>query len=214
MTETQVQIEPSTAPGLGDNVHPARARREDGKRADRAPRDFGDRPKRDRADRPQREPRPDVKRSGRDDARAARYQQREKERAILAADPVMAALGPSESSSKGPPPAHPSGLNRKQRRDAARTAGALAPITPEPATPKRAWTPDADARPQRRDRPQHADARHAERRTRDENRGEGFKPRGPKGAKPFKPRGDKPFGKPGGKFQGKGKPQGKRDWRS
>jgi len=64
MTETQVQIEPTTAPGPNDNVHPARARRDDGKRADRAPRaprEFGGRP--------QREPRGDFKRSGREEAR-------------------------------------------------------------------------------------------------------------------------------------------------
>ncbi len=229
MTETQVQIEPSAPPNASDNVHPARARREDGQRADRAPRekrDFGDRPpraKRDFGDRPPREPRTDFKRSGREEARAARHQQRDREQAKLAADPVYAALAPSElQQHKGPPPAHPSGLNRKQRRDAARAAGEIAPVTAEPA--KRSWSPEADSRPQRterRERPQHADARHAERRARDEQRGpnasEGFKPRGPKGAKPFKPRGDKPFGgksfggKPGGKF--KDRPAGKRDWR-
>ena len=225
MTETQVQIEPSTPPNASDNVHPARARRDDGQRADRAPRekrDFGDRPprpKRDFGDRPPREPRSDFKRSGREEARAARHQQRDREQAKLAADPVYAALAPSEPVQyKGPPPAHPSGLNRKQRRDAARAAGEIPAVTSEPA--KRSWSPEADSRPQRaerRDRPQHADARHAERRARDDQRGEGFKPRGPKGAKPFKPRGDKPFGgksfggKPGGKF--KDRPAGKRDWR-
>ncbi len=225
MTETQVQIEPSTPPNASDNVHPARARRDDGQRADRAPRekrDFGDRPprpKRDFGDRPPREPRSDFKRSGREEARAARHQQRDREQAKLAADPVYAALAPSEPVQyKGPPPAHPSGLNRKQRRDAARAAGEIPAVTPEPA--KRSWSPEADSRPQRaehRDRPQHADARHAERRARDDQRGEGFKPRGPKGAKPFKPRGDKPFGgksfgsKPGGKF--KDRPAGKRDRR-
>lgn len=225
MTETQVQIEPSTPPNASDNIHPARARRDDGQRADRAPRekrDFGDRPpraKRDFGDRPPREPRTDFKRSGREEARAARHQQRDHDQAKLNADPVYAALAPSEPAQhKGPPPAHPSGLNRKQRRDAARAAGEIPAVTPEAA--KRSWSPEADSRPQRterRDRPQHADARHAERHARDDQRGEGFKPRGPKGAKLFKPRGDKPFGgmsfsgKPGGKF--KGKPAGKRDWR-
>jgi ATP-dependent RNA helicase DeaD len=225
MTETQVQIEPSTPPNASDNIHPARARRDDGQRADRAPRekrDFGDRPpraKRGFGDRPPRDPRTDFKRSGREEARAARHQQRDHEQAKLNADPVYAALAPSEPAQhKGPPPAHPSGLNRKQRRDAARAAGEIPAVTPEAV--KRSWSPEADSRPQRmerRNRPQHADARHAERLGRDDQRGEGFKPRGPKGAKPFKPRGDKPFsgksfsGKPGGKF--KGKPAGKRDWR-
>ncbi|MFT3723962.1 MAG: DEAD/DEAH box helicase [Hyphomonadaceae bacterium] len=236
--DDKIQIEPTTAPGPNDSVHPMRARRDgDGPRADRAPRedrpyrekrDFGDRPPRPKREYGDRPPRDDFKRSGRDDARAVRHQQREREQAKLAADPVYAALAPSEpAQSKGPPPAHPSGLNRKQRRDAARAAGEIAPVTPDAPAPKRTWSPEADSRPQRserHDRPQHADARHAERRARDEQRGpkagEGFKPRGPKGpggGKPFKARGDKPFGKPfggkpGGKF--KGKPAGKRDWRS
>ncbi len=243
--ENQIQIEPSTPPGPGDAIHPARARREDGVRADRAPREkreygapretreYGDRaprPKREYGERPQREPhadtrppREDLKRSARDEVRAARYQQRDNERAKLAADPVYAALSSSQPAQpKGPPPAHASGLNRKQRREAARASGELPPITADAPAPKRAWSPDGDSRPQRapadrRDRPQHADVRHAERRPRAEHvKPEGFKPRGPKspGGKPFKPRGDKPFGRPGGKFQGKGKPAGKRDWRS
>src|SRR5690606_30016896 len=111
---------------------------------------------------------------------------------------------------------HPSGLNRKQRRDAARAAGELAPVTPETAkedAPKRAWSPDAEARPLRTPKP-HADARHAERRSRDGDRKPGgFKPRGPRpegdrrpdgfksrgphagGDKPFRKFGDKPAGK-------------------
>ena len=228
--DDKIQIEPTTAPGPNDSTHPMRARRDgDGPRADRAPRekrDFGDRPprpKREYGDRPQREdraPRESFKRSGRDEARAARYQQREVEQAKLNSDPVYASLNTSEAAPKGPPPAHPSGLNRKQRRDAARSAGDLAPVSPQPArperseAPKRSWTPEGSERPVRRERTQHADVRHAERRSRDEQRsGEGFKPRGPKGpggAKPFKARGDKPFGgksfggKPGGKpFRGK-----------
>ncbi|HEY7797896.1 MAG TPA: DEAD/DEAH box helicase [Hyphomonadaceae bacterium] len=229
--ENQIQIEPTTAPGPNDNVHPMRARR-DGHRADRAPRekrDFGDRPPREKrayGDRPHREPRGDArppredfKRSPRDEVRAAHKQQRDAERARLEADPVYAALATNEPARpKGPPPVHPSGLNRKQRRDAARAEGRIPPIAPE--APKRTWSPEADARPVRRERTQHADARHAERRQRDEKRNtDGFKPRGPKGQgeKPFKPRGDKPFGKPGGKpFRGKHqrKPGGRRDWRS
>jgi len=194
--DDKIQITPTTAPGPNDSTHPMRARRGgDGPRADRAPRE--DRPKRDFGD---REPRDKFKRPGREEARAARYQQREDETARLAADPVYSALASAEPvKPKGPPPAHPSGMNRKQRRDAARATGDLAPIAPEP--PKRTWSPEGEARPVRRDRPQHADARHAERRARKES--EGFKPRGPKGpggGKPFKARGGKPGGKP---FRGK-----------
>lgn len=235
--DDEVKIEPSTAPRAGESTHPMRARR-DGQRADRAPRedrpkrDFGDRPpreKRDFGDRPPREPRADsrppredFKRSGRDEARAARYQQRDSERAKLASDPVYAALGSSETARpSGPPPAHPSGLNRKQRRDAARAEGKIAPIGTETPTrndtpkrsdaPRRTWSPEADARPQRserRDRPPGE--------AREFRKSDGFKPRGPKpaGGKPFKAHGDKPFGKPGGggkPFRGKpGKSFGKR----
>ncbi len=240
--DDKIQIEPTTAPGPNDSTHPMRARRDgDGPRADRAPRerrDFGDRPPRpkreygdrpprnfeDRAPREDRGPREGFKRSGRDEARAARYQQRDREQAQLAADPVYAALAPSEPAApKGPPPIHESGLNRKQRRDAARAEGKIPPIAPEAAReerPKRNWTPEGSERPLRRERPQHADARFAERRARDEQRPEGFKPRGPKGpgaGKPFKPRGDRPFGgksfggKPGGSGKPfRGKPAGKR----
>ncbi len=200
-SENQIQIEPTSPPGPNDNIHPMRARR-DGHRADRQPRekrDFGDRPQRGEFKRHARN-------EHRDEARAARHQQRESERARLEADPVYAALASNQpAQQKGPPPAHPSGLNRKQRRDAARAAGELSPIRPEPQT--RSWSPEADARPLRRDHKQHADVRHAERRQRDEQRkGEGSKPRS---GKPFRPRGDKPFGEPGGK----GKLAGKRDRR-
>jgi ATP-dependent RNA helicase DeaD len=238
--DDEVQIEPSSAPRAGEATHPMRAKR-DGFRADRAPREdrpqreFGDRPpreKREFSDRPPREPRADArppredfKQSARDDARAARYQQRDNERAKLAADPVYSSLGtPETARPHGPPPAHPSGLNRKERRDAARAEGKIAPLGTEtpnrPAAPKRKWTPDAERaprvdRPDRRPRPEGARSEHT--------KPEGFKPRGakPEGAKPFKARGDKPFGKsfagkPGGKpFRGKpaGKPAGKRDQR-
>jgi len=115
---------------------------------------------------------------------------------------VYSALTSAEPpKQKGPPPAHPSGQNRRERRDAARAEGKIAAIGVE--TPKRVWTPDGDARPARVERPQ------GERRDRTEHRKpEGFKPRGPKGpggGKPFKARGDKPFG---GKSFG-GKPSGK-----
>jgi ATP-dependent RNA helicase DeaD len=230
--ENQIQIEPTTAPGPNDNVHPMRARR-DGHRADRAlrgERDFGDRPPRQKGaygDRPHREPRADArppredfKRSARDEVRDVRRQQRNAERARLEADPVYASLASKNEPAQpdGPPPAHASGLNRKQRRDAARAEGRIPPIAADAS--KRGWSPEADARPVRRDLAQHADARHAERRQRDEQRSpKGFNPRGPKGSsgKPFKPRGDKPLGKPGGKqFRGKhqGKPGARRDWRS
>jgi ATP-dependent RNA helicase DeaD len=245
--DDKIHIEPTSAPGPNDSTHPMRARRDDGARADRAPRedrpvresrDFGDRPprpKREYGDRPPREPRADArppredfKRSGRDEARAARHQQRDNERANLAADPVYASLkSNAPPQEKGaPPPLHPSGLNRKERRDAARAEGKIPPLVPGEAPPKRKWTPEADTPVVRAPKP-HADQRLAERRSRDSDRPEGFKPRGPKGAagKPFKPRGDKPFGKsfggdkpfarpgkPGGK-PFRGKPAGKRDSR-
>ena len=233
-SDEEVQIEPSSAPRAGETTHPMRAKR-DGFRADRAPRedrpqrDFGDRPpreKRDYSDRPAREPRADArppredfKRSGRDDARAARYQQRDNERAKLAADPVYSSLGtPETAGPSGPPPKHPSGLNRKERRDAARAEGKIAPLgteTPNRSeTPKRKWTPDAERaprgdRPERRPRAEGARSEYA--------KPEGFKPRGPKpaggakpfkarGDKPFKARGDKPFGKPSGDKPFRGKP--------
>ena len=210
--DDKIQIEPTSAPGPNDNIHPARARRDDGARVDRAPRDVGDRPPREKrayGDRPQREPRSEerppretFRKPGREEARAARHQQRENETAHLAADPVYSALASTEPpKQKGPPPAHPSGQNRRERRDAARAEGKIAAIGVE--TPKRVWTPDGDARPARVERPQ------GERRDRTEHRKpEGFKPRGPKGpggGKPFKARGDKPFG---GKSFG-GKPSGK-----
>jgi ATP-dependent RNA helicase DeaD len=237
--DDKIQIEPTTAPGPNDSTHPMRARRDDGVRVDRAPRedgpiretrDFGDRPprpKREYGDRPAREarsdarpPREDFKRSGRDEARAARHQQRDEERAKLAADPVYSSLkSAAHAQDKGaPPPLHPSGMNRKERRDAARAEGKIAPILPGEAPPKRKWTPEADTPVARPAKP-HADTRLAERRSRDSDRPEGFKPRGPKGpaGKSFKPRGDKPFaksfgGKPGGK-PFRGKPAGKRDSR-
>jgi ATP-dependent RNA helicase DeaD len=215
------------APGPNDNIHPARARRDDGVRADRAPRDFGDRPPREKrayGDRPQREPRGEdkaprefVRRSARDDARAERHLQRDRENAHLAADPVYSALtsAPETVKQKTPSPQlHASGQNRRERRDAARAEGKIAPIGVE--TPKRTWTPDGDARPARAERP----APTVERRERSEHRKpDGFKPRGPKGpggGKPFKARGDKPFGgksfggKPGGGKPFRGKPAGKR----
>ena len=242
--EDQIQIEPTTAPGPNDSVHPMRERR-DGQRADRAPREDRprdarpdrprpDRPhreKRDFGDRPPREPRADTRppresfSRPREAARAARQQQRDAEHSRLNADPVYASLNTGEHQSKTPPPAHPSGLNRKQRRDAARAAGEIAPLASQPE--KKTWSPEGAERPvrqeTRREHPQHADERLAERRARELDqfdrpkphraRPEGFKPRGPKGAtgaKPFKPRGDKPFGKPGSKpFRGKpssGKP--------
>jgi ATP-dependent RNA helicase DeaD len=225
--DDKIHIEPTTAPQPGENTHPMRARRDgDGPRADRAPRE--DRPFREKRDSGDRPPRENLHGSARDEARAARHMQRDHERARLAADPVYSALTSAEPAPpKGPPPAHPSGQNRRERRDAARAEGKIAAIGVE--TPKRTWSPDSDARPQRPDR---AERPHAERRTRpDHARGEhvkpdGFKPRGPKGpgGKPFKPRGDKPFGKPfagkpggsGKPFRGKpaGRPGGKRDSRT
>ena len=109
-------------------------------------------------------------------------------------------------------------MNRKERRDAARAEGKIAPLVPDSSPPKRKWAPEADTPVARPAKP-HADTRLAERRSRDSDRPEGFKPRGPKGpaGKSFKPRGDKPFaksfgGKPGGK-PFRGKPAGKRDSR-
>ena len=198
-SENQVQIEPSGPPQAGETTHPMRARRE-GHRADRPPREkreFGDRkPREDRA------PRDDFKRSAKDEARAARYKQRDEERARMEADPVLAALLPSDPK-LAPPAPHPSGLNRKQRRDAARAAGELAPVSSEPAGH------DGGEAPIRRPRPQ-ADARPAERRERSEGRTEGFKPRGPR-PEGFKPRGPRPEGfKPRGPKPEGFKPRGPR----
>lgn len=206
--DDKIQIEPTTAPGPSDNIHPARARRDDGVRADRAPRekrDFGDRPPREKREYKDRKPP-----SARDEARAARYQQRDKERAFEAADPVMASLASATESEpvtkSAPPHVHPSGLNRKQRRDAARDAGALAPVKadePRPSSsreeaPKRAWSPEADARPAR--------TRDGDRKPGNFKPREDFKPRGPRpegdrprGDKPFRAAGDKPFRKFGDK---------------
>ncbi|MEQ1609468.1 MAG: DEAD/DEAH box helicase [Hyphomonadaceae bacterium] len=219
--DDKIHIEPTVAPGLNDTTHPMRARRDgDGPRADRAPRE--DRPKRDLGDRPQRELRTDApplrenfKRSGRDEARAARHQQRDKDNARLAADPVYSALASSKPPQpKGPPAVHASGLNRRERRDAARAEGKIAAIGAE--TPKRTWSPEDESRPARAQRPQ------GERR--EHRKPDGFKPRNPKvpgDSKLFKARSDKPFGKsfggkPGGKpFRGKpsGRAAGKRDSR-
>ncbi len=189
--DEQVRIEPSSPPGPGDSIHPARARRDDGVRADRPPRekrDFGDRPPREKRDFGDRPPRGDTfKRSGRDEARATRYKQREDENAFLAADPVMSALTPQDGGKQTPPHVHPSGLNRKQRRDNARAAGDLSPVVNEPSDPpKRTWTPDAEAAPPRRERPQSAEGR-------EHRKPDGFKPRGPK-PEGFKSRGPKPDG--------------------
>ncbi|MBK8837457.1 MAG: DEAD/DEAH box helicase [Hyphomonadaceae bacterium] len=89
--DDKIQIEPTSAPGPNDNIHPARARRDDGARVDRAPRDVGDRPPREKrayGDRPQREPRgegvrrarlsgsPDAKRRGRRATSSARMRPR------------------------------------------------------------------------------------------------------------------------------------------
>ena len=219
--EDEVQIEPSGPPQAGEATHPMRARR-DGQRADRAPRenrDFGDRkPREDRPRREDRAPREDFKRSAKDDARAARYKQRDEERARMESDPVFAALTPAEAPAKQQPPViHASGLNRKQRRDAARADGTIPPVIAEPA---RRETGEAPV--QRRERP-HADTRAAERRERPERsdrRPEGFKPRGdkpdgfkPRGPKPdgFKPRGPRPEGfKPRGPRAEGDRPHGDR----
>ena len=183
--DAQVEIEPSSPPGPKDMTHPARARREDGVRADRAPRekrDFGDRPPREKREYADRKP------AARDDARANRYKQRDEERAAMPADTSFAAQAPSDGARALPPHIHPSGLNRKQRRDAARANGELTSIVPESAqaepvraeAPKRAWTPEAEERPARAPRPSG-------------DRNEGYKPRGPK-PEGFKSRGPKPEG--------------------
>jgi ATP-dependent RNA helicase DeaD len=196
--DDKIQIEPTTAPGPNDSIHPARARREDGVRADRAPRekrDFGDRPPREKREYADRKP------SGRDEARAARHQQRDKERAFEAADPVMASLAPAvetEAARSTPAHIHPSGLNRKQRRDAARATGELSPVSADEArpapsreeAPKRTWSPEAEQRPAR---PRDGERKPGNFKARDD-----FKPRAPR-AEGDRPRGDKPFRKFGDK---------------
>ncbi len=216
--DAQVQIEPSSPPGPQDSIHPARARRDDGVRADRAPRekrDFGDRAPREKRDYSDRKP------FARDDARVP-------QRDMTAADPALAAHAPSEPARTTPPHIHPSGLNRKQRRDAARANGELTPVVPdsvqaEPvreAAPKRTWTPDADARPARAPRSAHN-------RDGGDRKPDGFKPRGPKpegfaprgprkdGDKPFRKFGDKPLRAAGDKPAGKSfKPRGDKPFRA
>jgi ATP-dependent RNA helicase DeaD len=215
--DAQVEIEPSSPPGPKDMTHPARARREDGVRADRAPRekrDFGDRPPREKREYADRKP------PARDDARANRYKQRDEERAAMPA----AAQATSDAARALPPHIHPSGLNRKQRRDAARANGELTSIVSdtvqaEPAreiAPKRSWTPEADARPARAPR-SYADRPAGDRPVRDHK--EGFKSRGPKpeGFAPRGPRkdGDKPFRAAGSKPAGKSfKPRGDKPFRA
>lgn len=193
--DTQVKIEPSSPPGPGDSTHPMRARRSDGARADRVSRgkrDFGNRPPRESGDVGVRS-----------------------QRVIVTGDSLLAADRPSAPGKQPPPHIHPSGLNRKQRRDAARAAGALAPIMNAPAEkPRHTWAPDAEASPLRRERAPSSEARQY-------RKPEGFKPRNPKGdgeafqkpggspaGKSFRAQGNRPFrtrsGKPGGKpFRGK-----------
>lgn len=229
--DAQVEIEPSSPPGPKDSVHPARARRDDGVRADRAPREKRDYEKRDFGDRPPREKREygDRKPAARDDARANRYKQRDAERA-MSAEPTFVAQ--PDAARALPPHIHPSGLNRKQRRDAARANGELSPITPDSAqaepvrteAPKRAWSPEADERPVRAPR-QYGNREGGDRPARDHKEGfkprapkpEGFAPRGPRkdGDKPFRKFGDKPFRASGDKPAGKSfKPRGDKPFRS
>lgn len=239
--DAQVEIEPSSPPGPKDMTHPARARREDGVRADRAPRE-----KRDFGDRPPREKREygDHKPVARDDARANRYKQRDEERAAVPADPAFAAQAPSDAARALPPHIHPSGLNRKQRRDAARANGKLTSIVSnsaqaEPvreAAPKRTWTPEAEERPARARAPSPVGDRNEGFKPRGpkpegfKSRGpkpEGFKPRGPRtdgdrpradrpeGDRPFRKFGDKPFRAAGDKPAGKSfKPRGDKPFRA
>lgn len=221
--DDKIQIEPTAAPGPNDSVHPMRARRDgDGPRADRAPRekrDFGDRPPREKREYKDRKPP-----SARDEARAARHQQRDKERAFEAADPVMASLVSGENSEAPRQPAphvHPSGLNRKQRRDAARAAGELAAVSaedsrpaapprpPREEAPKRAWSPEADARPARN---RDGDRKPGSFKQRDDFKPRGPRPEGdrPRGDKPFRKFGDKPDRAGGDKFKPRGpKAEGK-----
>jgi ATP-dependent RNA helicase DeaD len=201
--EDNIQITPSSAPQRG-GVYPRRDE-DQAPREPRPPREA----RRPREVRPPREARPPrAHREPRHDARQLERERRAEARARIEADPVFASLAASDR----PAPAS-DGMNRRQRRDAARAAGILpAAAPPGNETVKRRWTPDSagiapkakpdEARASRQERP------HGDRRGRPAHGDKpgnfkpcGFKPRGPK------PAGGRPYrGKPGG-----GKP--KRDRR-
>jgi 23S rRNA pseudouridine2605 synthase len=158
----------------------------------------------------------DRKPDARDEARKARYEEREKERAKLDADPVYASLKPAPEQPAAPrfaPATAPeaAGMNRRQRRDAARAAGQLPELPPQgEELPKRAWRPEAaDAEALASDAPQGKPGNFKPR-PRD-FKGKDFKPRGPKpdGFKPRGAGGGKPFGKSSGGKPFRGKPGGK-----
>jgi ATP-dependent RNA helicase DeaD len=237
--EDNIHITPSTAPQGGEirGVRPPREAREHREpREPRPPREHREpRPPREhREPRPPREhraerrpdsPRPareDHKRTERDEVRAQESEQRARTRARIEADPVFASLSANErpAPTAAPAPDASAGMNRRQRRDAARAAGALPVLGPRGDEPvKRQWTPDhapaASEAPRapRQDRPPH-ERPHGDRRERPAHAGKpgNFKPRGPKsaGVRPSGgPSGGKPYrGKPGGG----GKPKG--NWRA
>jgi len=216
--EDNIHITPSTAPQGGETrgVRPPRDAREHRER--RPPREHR---AESRPDSP-RPPREDHRRPARDEVRAQESEQRARTRARIEADPVFASLSANArpAPTAAPAPDASAGLNRRQRRDAARAAGALPVLGPRGEEPvKRQWTPDkapaASEAPRapRQDRPPH-ERPHGDRRERPAHAGKpgNFKPRGPKsaGARPSGgPSGGKPYrGKPGGG----GKPKG--NWRA
>ncbi len=259
--EDNIQITPSSAPQGGEirGQRPPREAREPREHREARP------PREHREPRQPREPRlheqPDALHQQRDarhhlhsdarrgaDAHRAETEQRARNRERLEADPVFASLSPDRSAAPAerpapaaapaPAPDASAGLNRRQRRDAARAAGALPVLGPRGEEPvKRQWTPDdapaasEAARPPRQDRPP-SERPQGDRRERPAHAGKpgnfkprGFKPRdskfgdrpqGSEGGKPsaFKPRGPKPAGgRPSGGPSGgkpyRGKPGGK-----
>ena len=133
-------------------------------REHREPREFKPREykPRDQAAAETRPPREDRKRTARDEVRDARTDQRAKAHARIEADPVFASLAGNERPTHvaAPAPDATPGLNRRQRRDAARAAGALPVLAARPEeSGKRQWTPDTapaapdTPRPTRQDRP-------------------------------------------------------------
>ncbi len=202
--EDNIQITPTTAPQRGDprrdEDRPARA-----SRSPRAERTREDRPREERPR--QHRPRPEQSAG---DARPETRSRRPPAR-MFEEDPVMAALaanGRHERQRPAPQPANvpasdsgPSAkMNRRERRDAARRAGALPALAAPGEEPvKRAWHPDkpepapaeiaatprakTEGGSKRRERPAHA------------SKPGNFKPRS------FKPGGAKPGG--GKPFRGK-----------
>ncbi|MDP3739207.1 MAG: DEAD/DEAH box helicase [Hyphomonadaceae bacterium] len=219
--EDNIQITATAAPQRGEFTPrgprpPREARDVRPPRESREPREHHE-PREQREPRAPREhqadaPRPAAHRPPREDRRPsprdAERDQRAKARAHIEADPVLASLKTSERSTPGVDTS--SGMNRRQRRDAARAAGALPVIAPRGEEPvKRQWAPDDKGAAADAPRPPRQDRSVGDRRERPAPGKPGnFKPRG------FKPRGPKPSG--GKPYRGKsgGGGNSKGNWRA